>query len=110
MKNKNIIIPEHLQSREEREKYLRAVNRMKEIKGFYIHLLIFITINLIQIGFNILYHHFGYVKIKINQYFLLIVWGIIVLIHAAIVFLPSFLFGKNWEEKNIKKIIDKDKF
>lgn len=101
MKEKNIIIPAHLQTREERHKYLRAVNRMKEIKGFYTHLSVYLIVNLFIIVARWIKHehqdfHFGSLPV---------LWGIVVLIHAATVYLPGFFLGKNWEEEKIKKLM-----
>ena len=85
-------------------RYLNAQKRVGEIRGFYAHLISFVAVNIVLIIFNVLYHHFGYMKIKVNQFYSLIIWGIIVLIHAVIVFL-----GKDWEERKIRKLMDKEK-
>ena len=105
MKDKNIIIPEHLKTAEERQKYLRAVHRMKEIKGFYIHLLVYVLVNLVIIVARYLKHesqdfHLGSLPI---------LWGIAILIHAGTVFLQGFLLGKNWEEEKIRKLMNQYK-
>ncbi len=84
--------------------YKKAERRVKELKGFYSHLITYIAFNIVLIIFNVLYHHFGYMKIKVNQFFTIIVWGIILLVHAAIVF-----FGNDWEQRKIKKLMNKNK-
>jgi hypothetical protein len=89
---------------DEKLRYLNAQKRVREIRGFYAHLIAYVAVNIVLIIFNVLYHHFGYMKIKINQFYSLIIWGIIVLIHAGFVFL-----GKDWEERKIRKLMDKEK-
>ncbi len=89
---------------DEKIRYLNAQKRVKEIRGFYAHLISFVAVNIVIIIFNILYHELGYMKIKVNQFYSLIIWGIIVLIHAGIVFL-----GNDWEKRKIRKLMDKEK-
>ncbi len=105
MKDKNIIIPEHLKTAEERQKYLRAVNRMKEIKSFYKHLSVYVIVNLFIIVAKLVKHesqdfHFGSLPV---------LWGIAILIHAGTVFLPGFFLGKNWEEDKIRNLMNQYK-
>lgn len=89
---------------EEKLRYLNAQKRVREIRGFYAHLITYVAVNIVLIIFNILYHELGYMRIKVNQFYSLIIWGIIVLIHAGFVFL-----GKDWEERKIRKLMDKEK-
>lgn len=85
--------------------YLRAKTRIKEIKGFYIHLSVYITVNLILIGFNVLYQELGYLKIKMNQFFTVILWGVVILIHAISIFLPTIT---NWEKRKTEELMKKN--
>lgn len=94
----------HEENSDEEIRYLNAQKRVKEIRGFYGHLISYVAVNIVLIIFNVLYHHFGYMKIKVNQFYSVIIWGIIVLIHAGFVFL-----GKDWEERKIRKLMDKEK-
>ena len=52
---------------DEKIRYLNAQKRVKEIRGFYAHLISYVAVNIVIIIFNILYHELGYMKIKINQ-------------------------------------------
>lgn len=99
MKNTN-----YEETPDEKSRYEYAQKRVKEIKGFYSHLITYVAFNIVLIIFNVLYHHFGYMKIKVNQFYTIIVWGIIVLVHAALVF-----FGNDWEQRKIKKLMNKNK-
>jgi len=89
---------------DEKRHYEDAKKRVKEIKSFYSHLITYLAFNIVLIIFNVLYHHFGYMKIKVNQFYTIIVWGMIVLIHAIMVF-----FGDDWEQRKIKKLMNKNK-
>lgn len=100
MKNE-IYTAEHFESEEEFLRYQRARNRVKELKGFYIHLLVYFVVNIFVIVARYLKHqpqefHFGSLPV---------LWGIVILIHAGSVFLPQFFLGRNWEEKKIRSLM-----
>lgn len=88
---------------EENEKYLKAKKHVEEIKAFYIHLVIYLVINAGLALLNI-YTSPG------NYWFFwpLIGWGIGLFFHALGVFGPSLFFGKKWEEKKIRKFMEKN--
>ncbi|WP_034059783.1 2TM domain-containing protein [Lacinutrix jangbogonensis] len=86
-----------------------AKHRVKKIKGFYTHLLIFITINLFFVFLNIENLEPGESYFQIHNFLTLSLWGIGIIIHGLTVFLPSFILGSDWEERKIKKIMEKDK-
>lgn len=90
----------------EQEKYKRAKKRVEEIKGFYIHLAVYTVIN-VFILVNIYLHsdHFW----QWPHFITLFGWGIGLALHGAKVFGYNILFGKDWEERQIQKYIDKDK-
>lgn len=80
--------------------YKRATERVKELKGFYANLTSYIFIIPFLIFLNIKtapqYHWFWWPMLG---------WGIGLASHA----LQTFGIGKNWEEKQIQKILDRDK-
>lgn len=88
----------------EDDRYKRAKERVEEIRGFYVHLFVYIIVN------------FGLFMINIITapgafwfYWPLIGWGIGLFIHGFSVFGTQSLFGRDWEEKKIKEIMEKDK-
>lgn len=94
----------------------RANKRIKELKGFYRHILIFIAVNgflfLLQSGvlrpfmpegFPTETYYFDWVNANIA------IWGIILLVHAIIVYRGKFPFFKKWEERQIQKYMDEDR-
>ena len=88
---------------EDFEKYKKAKERVAEIKGFYIHLIVYAAVNIFMILYNLLANP-GY------YWFVwpLIGWGIGISVHALSVFLKGRLFGRGWEEKKIKEIMEKE--
>lgn len=96
------------------DKYLKAKKRVESIKGFYWHLAVYIIINGIitisKITRNISNGDSLYDALfDIGTIFIWIPWGIGVLIHGLVVFeVFKFLLGKNWEERKIKELMEKD--
>lgn len=83
---------------EEEIKVIKAQKKVKKIKAFYVHLLIFVLVNLMIIFIKIR----GDNHIKISQFFTVVIWGSIVLYQAVRLFLPNLFFSKNWEERKPK--------
>ncbi|NNE02455.1 MAG: 2TM domain-containing protein [Eudoraea sp.] len=91
------------------DKLKRAKKQVEEMKGFYIHLAIYIIIN----GFiivNILVRSLsdGDQFWALPTFFTPFFWGIGLAFHASKVFGYNPFFGKKWEERQIKKYIEKD--
>lgn len=87
-------------------KYLEAKKRVKRLKGFYIHATVYILVNLFLIANNV---QRGMNFSDINNYWTAIFWGVGLLGHALSVFLPNMIMGKDWEEKKIRELMDKNK-
>ena len=81
------------------ERYLKAQKRVKEIKGFYTHLLVTVLVIpfliFINLRFSPFYHWF---------WFPIFGLGFSIAIHAF----TLFGFGTNWEERKIKEMMEKD--
>lgn len=92
-------------------KYLNAKKRVKQVKGFYIHALVFVLVNAFIIMMKVIngQHVAGEPQIKISQFLTIIIWGVGLVAHGLSVFLPNFILGKNWEEKKIREIMEKNK-
>lgn len=97
-----------------KEKLERAKKRVEGLKGFYIHLAVYIIINtfistmkIVQNmsdgeSFNDAFWDFG-------TFAVWFFWGIGMFFHGVKVFSYNPFFGKNWEQKQIQKYMDKDK-
>lgn len=90
-------------------RYERAQKRVKKIRGFYMHFLVYLVINIIswiaayaklepgQSFFN--YHNFS----------MAFFWGIGILFHAWGTFGKNLLLGSNWEERKINELMNREK-
>lgn len=87
-------------------KYLEAQKRVKQLKGFYIHATVYVLVNLFIIADNV---KKGMDLSDMNNYWTAIFWGVGLLGHGLSLFLPTFILGKNWEEKKIKELMEKYK-
>ncbi len=84
--------------------YEKAQKRLKEIKDFYMHLTTYcVTIPALAI-INIMTSP-GYLWFL----FSLVGWGIGLTLHAANVFGPKLIFGKDWEKRKIKEFMQDEK-
>lgn len=86
------------------EKYIRAKKRVERLKGFYIHLSVYILVNIMLFIINLL-------SDAGNWWFLYPLggWGIGLLIHGITTFTYGN-FGADWEERKIKEYMEKDKY
>ena len=86
---------------DEQTKYQEAKRRVEEMKGFYWHLVTYLLVNTVLVVINLL-------TSPEYLWFIwpLIGWGVGLIIHAFNVF--GGLWGKSWEERKIKEIIEKD--
>lgn len=89
---------------DKQQQYERAKKRVKQIKGFYIHALVYVLVNFLILFLK--YQKHGSFEIKEWGIGL---WGIGLAIHGLSVFLPNFVLGRNWEEKKIREIMEKNK-
>ncbi|MDN3676816.1 2TM domain-containing protein [Flavobacterium paronense] len=90
-------------------KYQQALKRVKRIKGFYTHLMVYVVVNLGILIAN-------YKNLDANENFwrwqtfsTVLFWGIGLFGHALSVFLPTVFLNKDWEERKIKELMEKEK-
>lgn len=88
----------------QQSKYARAKEKVEELKGFYSHLTIYSVFVVVFIGLNYYSTSYPWAIFPIAG------WGIGVLGHAAGVFGWNPFFGKDWEQRKIKELIQKDNF
>ena len=91
------------------DKYKRAKKRVESLKGFYIHFVVYIIVNafiLINIYMHASASDGGFWRLE--HFSTLFFWGMGVFFHGIKIFGNPF-FNKNWEEQQIRRIIEKDK-
>jgi hypothetical protein len=87
-------------------KYIEAKRKVKSMKGFYLHATVYVLVNLFIISQNV---QEGESLSNMDNYWTAIFWGIGLLAHGISVFSPNVFFGKDWEEKIIRELMDKNK-
>jgi hypothetical protein len=93
-------------SQNDTEAYEMAVKRVKKLKGFYTHLLVYVIINIFIYVVNVRGSHGDYFALQ--NFTTAFFWGIGLLAHATSVFVPEIVFGKNWEERKIREFMEKE--
>ncbi|MFB0515048.1 MAG: 2TM domain-containing protein [Candidatus Neomarinimicrobiota bacterium] len=88
----------------EQSNYEKARKRVEEIKGFYIHLLVYVCVNAGLFGINALSSPSYW-----WAFWPLLGWGIGLLVHGLTVFGLQGFLGPEWEERKIREIMEKDK-
>jgi hypothetical protein len=87
----------------EENKYQKAKERVEAIKGFYIHLTVYVVVNLILFSINMITS-----PGSLWFFWPLMGWGIAVAIQAFTVFGFGTGFGADWEERKIKELMEKE--
>ena len=93
----------------EDQNYRAAKKRVNDIKGFYIHLIVYLFINGAILLVNSNFNQNGFLDLEVSNFYTAIFWGIGLGAHWASVFGPSFILGKNWEERKIRELMEKDR-
>lgn len=93
----------------EQQKYERAMRRVKAISGFYRHLAIYVLVNLFLISMKYFRLDDGEKFLEFNTFSTAFFWGIGLLFHGLGVFWNNVFFGRSWEEKKIRELMEKDK-
>jgi len=93
----------------EEQKYIRAKNRVKSIKGFYIHLSVYLLVNLFLIMSSAIADDGWNAFWEWQSYSTAFFWGIGLAFHAFKVFGLFGILGSNWEDRKIKELMDRDK-
>ena len=101
----------------EQEKYERARKKVDAIKGFHKHITAYIIVNffLFVIKSNIMSafadKQFDWnfdSWLQLNTYGTLVLWGIGLGIHGLYVYRHKFKFIRNWEDRKIREIMEKE--
>ncbi|WP_293871979.1 2TM domain-containing protein [Flavobacterium sp.] len=87
----------------EQDRYHLAKKRVEDIKGFYGNLMSYIILNIFFLVLNLITS-----QNELWFYWPLLGWGIGVIFHGVKVFNYSPFFNKDWEERKIKELIDKE--
>jgi hypothetical protein len=87
----------------EETKYQKAKERVEAIKGLYIHLIVYVVVNLILFSINMIVS-----PDSLWFFWPLIGWGVGLFIHVLSVFGLGPGFGADWEERKIRELMEKE--
>ena len=87
------------------QKLVQAQKRVKCIKGFYIHATVYFFVNAFIIVSCAIENSTS--VFTSEPYMTALFWGIGLAAHGFSVFGPNVFLGKDWEEKEIQKILNK---
>ncbi|SFR75982.1 2TM domain-containing protein [Maribacter stanieri] len=98
---------------EHSDKLARAKKKVKELKGFYIHLLVYVLVNLFLMTVTIMGimssgASFSEALFNFGTFSTPFFWGIGLAFHAAKVFGYSPFFSKDWEQRQINKYVEEE--
>lgn len=82
--------------------YKAARCQVRKLRGFYAHLTVYLAVNAGLLVIN-LFSSPG----RLWVVWPLAGWGIAVVIHGASVFLGGRWFGREWEERKIREIMER---
>ncbi len=96
------------------DKRTRAKERIKQLKGFYTHFMIYIFVNVMittVITVSLMYNGYSFFEALSNfgSFSTWFFWGIGVFFHAVKTFSVNPFFNKEWEERQIQKYLDDEK-
>jgi hypothetical protein len=89
--------------------YEAAKKRVEKLKGFYVHLLVYLLVNTMIIYAN---YQFGNSKgsfFELGNFSTAFFWGIGLAAHGLSIFSLEVFFGKDWEERKIREIMDRER-
>jgi hypothetical protein len=92
------------------ERYNLAYKRVKRIKGFYVHALVYVLVNAFLIISSFDKSSFATENFfKWETFSTALFWGIGLTAHGLSVFGRNLFFGANWEERKIQELMEKEK-
>jgi hypothetical protein len=89
--------------------YEEAVKKVKKLKGFYTHALVYVVINIMVIIANFQNDEPRESFFQFKTFMTAFFWGIGLLAHAMSTFIPYYFLGKDWEERKIKELMEKER-
>jgi hypothetical protein len=81
----------------------RARKRVEDIKGFYVHVGVYVIVNAALIAINLLSS-----PDTLWFYWPLLGWGIGLAIHAFTLILEGGILGSDWEERKIDELVQRE--
>jgi 2TM domain len=93
----------------EEQKYIRAKKKVKSIKGFYVHLMVYLLVNGFILVAKVISEGGWEIFWDWQSFNTPLFWGIGLAFHAFGVFGMDVILGRDWENEKIKELMNKDK-
>lgn len=99
--------------------YKRAERKVKRMKGFYVHLTLYLIVNSLFVilaysGLRVISESFSETEPEFGVWIIWnifgtpLFWGFILLIHWIRVFGPELSFVRKWEEGQMRKFLEEE--
>ncbi|WP_222984525.1 2TM domain-containing protein [Flagellimonas meishanensis] len=85
-------------------KYKRAKQKVRCIKSFHVHLLVYIVVITFLAFINVMTADYLWV------FFPALGWGLGLIGHWLHVYGADYILGANWEKRKIRELMDKEEF
>lgn len=90
-------------------RFQEALKRVKKIKGFYTHAIVYVVINIMITIAKMQHLDKGESYFEFQNFATAFFWGIGLLAHGTSVFGSNIFLSKEWEERKIKELMDNEK-
>jgi len=91
-------------SDDQANRYAKARRRVRGIRGFYIHVAVFVAVNIVLHVINVVTTPKVY-----WAFWPLLGWGIGLLAHGLATYRWMPFLGKDWEKRTIRELMDEDR-
>lgn len=98
------IIMGNIENQKSREELVRE--RVKKLSQFYTHLFIYVIGIIIYVLKTYFGVPFNFLPIKYINAFVMCFWTFFLVVQGLQLFLAERVFGTNWEQKQIRKMMD----
>lgn len=89
---------------EQSPEYKAARRRVRQLRGFYSHLAVYLAVNAGLLVVNLVS-----TPGRLWVAWPLAGWGVALLIHGTAVFLRGSLFGAEWEERKLHELVERSR-
>jgi 2TM domain len=93
----------------EKELYELAQKKVQRLRGFYIHSFIFIVGIVVFVAKTYFGVPLNFIPLSYLNWFVMAIWATTYVISALPIFFEYSIFGKRWEDKKMKQLLEKDK-
>ena len=94
---------------QESHTYKKAKKRVRKIKEFYIHLSVYLLVNVLIYVVSSFEDGLLEGLTNIENHITAVLWGLGIIAHWIDVFGTNIFLGKDWEEQKVKELIEKDR-